>query len=185
MDPRQLLRPLPLFFGFLFATVAIIDLVGTLTEKPQPVSQFLEPGAVGFQPFEPGFKFASVPADSDHVRLPTARLLGNLWSNPDRRGVWAMGSGAELELDLVSGGQRLLVLEGKAVGAKSGELRLRISINGTNCGSVACVSGQHLYRFEVPESVLTPGSNRIVFEFTGREREAPPRRTLRRRSLCL
>ena len=45
MDPRQLLRPLPLFFAFLFVTVAIIDLVGTLVQKPQPASPFLRPGA--------------------------------------------------------------------------------------------------------------------------------------------
>jgi len=178
MEPRQLLHPLPLFFGFLFATVAIVDLVGTLNQDPQPTPPFLQPGAVWFQPAEPEIEFAVDPADSEIVRLPTARLLGDLWSEPDRRGVWLMGSGAELEVDLAIGGQRLLVLEGAAAGAKSEGRRLQVHINGTNCGSIACVPGQRQYRFEVPESVLAAGSNRIVFEFPGRARNAPPRRTL-------
>jgi hypothetical protein len=185
MHPRELLRPLPLFFAFLFATVAVIDLVGTLTEEPRPIAPFLQPGAVSFQPLEPVIDFAAAPRDTGIVRLPVVRFYGDHWSEPEARGVWVMGSGAELEVDLPRGGQRLLVLDGKAVSAKSGERRLLISINGTSCGSIACVSGRHQYRVEVPESVLTPGSNRIVFEFSGRGRKAPPRRTLFLRSLSL
>lgn len=183
MHPRELLRPLPLFFGFLFVAVAIIDLVATLTRKPQPAAPFLLPGAVSFQSFEPVIDFTAAPRDSGVVRLPVARFRGDHWSEPEARGVWVMRSGAELEIDLARGGQRLLVLDGKAVGEKNKERRLRISINGTDCGSIARVSGRHQYRVEVPESVLTSGSNRIVFEFSGRGRNAPPRRTLLLRSL--
>jgi hypothetical protein len=185
MDPRQLLRPLPLFFAFLFVTVAIIDVVGTLVQKPQPASPFLRPGAVSFQSFEPVIDFSATTRDSGIVRLPVARFRGDLWSEPEARGVWVMGGGAELEVELARGGQRLLVLHARAVGANSNQRRLRISVNGTNCGSIAGVSGKHRYRFEVPESVLISGSNRIVFEFSGRGRKAPPRRTLLLKSLGL
>jgi hypothetical protein len=174
-----------LFFAFLFATVAVIDLVGTLTEEPRPIVRFLQPGSVSFQPLEPVIDFRAAPRDSGFVRLPAVQFHGDHWSEPEARGVWVTGSGAELEVDLAEGGQRLLVLDGTAVGAKSEECGLRITINGTSCGSIACVSGRHQYRAEVPRSVLTAGSNRIVFEFSGRGREAPPRRTLLLRSLGL
>jgi hypothetical protein len=185
MDPRQLLRPLPLFFAFLFVTVAIIDVVGTLIRKPQPASPFLRPGAVSFQSSEPVIEFSATTQDSGIVRLPVARFHGDLWSEPEARGVWVMGSGAELEVDLARGGQRLLILHATAVGAKRKERLLQISVNGTDCGSIAYVPGQHRYRFEVPESVLISGSNRIVFEFSGRGRKAPLRRTLLLKSLGL
>ena len=185
MDPRQLLRPLPLFFAFLFVTVAIIDVVGTLVQKPQPASPFLRPGAVSFQSFEPVIDFSATTRDSGIVSLPVARFRGDLWSEPEARGVWVMGGGAELEVELARGGQRLLVLRATAMGASRKERRLRISVNGTNCGSIVCVPGQHRYRFEVPESVLISGSNRIVFEFSGRGRKAPSRRALLLKSLGL
>lgn len=185
MDPRQLLRPLPLFFGFLFAAVVVVDLVATLNKEPESPSPFLVPGTVRFEPFEPEFEFTARPADSEMIRHPTARLLGDLWSKPEGRGVWVMGSGAELEVNLARGGQRLVVLDCRAAGAKSEDRRLQIHINGTNCGSIACDSELRQHRFEVPETALASGSNRIVFEFPGPGQKAPPRRTLFLRSLGL
>lgn len=185
MPRRSLLRPLPFFIIFVFVAVAGIDLVQTLREEPPPPPVVLTPGAVRFEAWEPVVDFRSGHRAPGVAILPTPVRVGELWSEPDESGTWMLGSGAELDLDLISEDLRLLIFEGRPAGGKRPVRRVGLTVNGVDCGETRLVPAWQRWSVKVPGGVLRNGLNTIVFSLPDREQARRPRRALQLRHMEL
>lgn len=185
MNLRPLLRPLPLFLVFVFAAVAVVDLVQTLREEEPPPPVVLRPEAVRFQPREPVLDFSATPREAGVTILPVPAYSGELWSEPGEFGTWMLGHGAELEFDLIRGGQPFLVFEGRPAEGKRPVRRVRIFVNGVDCGMTNLRGGWQRWNLGVPAGTLKSGSNSIVFRLPDRAQVRKPRRALLLRRIRL
>jgi len=177
MDFRRLLHPLPLVLIFVFAAVAITDLVQKLTEEPPPPPELVGSAIPRFEAVEPVIDFRPDHGDPAVEFLPIAVLSQGQWSTPRSSGVWARGPAAELEIDLASGGHRVLALEGMATSGDGPARAVQLDVNGVDCGRLALEPGWRRYRFDLPEGVARPGTNRLVFSFSGPGEARKKRRT--------
>jgi len=178
IDLRPLLRPFPLFLVFLFAAVAIVDLVHSLRETPEQPPALLRRGIVQFEELNPVIDFRPQLPDPDVVFKPEPKLIGRKWSQPERRGVWATNNGAALELDVAVGGHRVMILDCLPAGGRRPIRSLAVKVNGLRCGPVNLVKGWGRYRVVLPENAIRPGSNRFVFDFPNADRTRARRRYL-------
>jgi len=183
MNLRPLLRPLPLFVIFVFAAVAVVDLVRTLRREQPPPPVVLTPGAVRFEPWEPVMDLRRGDREPGVTILPTPVFVGELWSEADDSGRWLLGNGAELVVDLTRGGQRLLVFEGRPAGGKRPVRRVGISANGIDCGETSLSAGWQRWSVALPAGALHPGRNEILFRIPDREEVRRPRRALQLRQI--
>lgn len=165
MDARRLLHPLPVVLIFLFIAVAVGDLLQKLTEEPPPLPEIVGSAVPRFEALEPVIDFRADRGDRSVEVLPTPALARGQWSAPRPSGVWARGPEAELIVDLGTGGHRMLILEGMPTSGKDRARELQLTVNGVDCGRVALQPGWEEYRFDLPEGVLRPGSNRLGFGF--------------------
>lgn len=178
MEYRRLLRPLPLFLIAIFVAVAVVDLFHKLAEESPPPPK-ISGAAIGrFEPIEPVIDFRPEHRDADVEILPVPEFAQGEWSAPTRSGVWAKGDAAEFSLLLGSGGHRVVVVQGMPTSGDDSPRRLRLTINGVDCGEVAVVRGWHRYRFAVPEGTVQAGANRVVFGFPDVHRVGQKRRVL-------
>jgi hypothetical protein len=184
MDPRDLLKPLPLILVVLFLALAVGDVVQTLTEKPPP-PETGEPVVPRFQPLEPVVDFRAADAPPAIEILPRPNFGSDGWSVATPRGVWAKGRSAELTLDLPSGGYRSLILECLPGGGKRPVRSVRITINQVDCGEVKLEPGWGSCRVDLPEEALRIGPNTLAFSFKDRERSRKNRRALLIRRIAL
>lgn len=179
------LRPLPVLVILLFAAVAIGDLVKTLREEDPVPPEMLRPGAVRFEASEPVIDLrASAPVPEIEM-LPIPKLAGPLWSTPDATGVWALGDGAEIRLDLVNGGHRFLILEARPAAGKRPVRSVRITVNGIDCGSIALSPGWHHLELEIPQGAVRNGANIFRLGVPDRSMVRRPRRAVHLRRLGL
>ena len=178
MDLRSVLRPVPLFLVFLFAAVAIVDLVHSLRETPERPPALLRRGIVQFEELNPVIDFRPQPPDPEVVYRSEPRLIGRKWSQPERRGVWATSDGAALKLDVAVGGHRVMILDCLPAGGRRPIRSLAVKVNGRRYGPVNLAKGWGRYRVVLPENEIRPGSNRIVFEFPDANRTRTRRRYL-------
>ncbi|MDX2438645.1 MAG: hypothetical protein QNL88_16550 [Acidobacteriota bacterium] len=185
MGRRLLLRPLPLFLVFVFGAVAVVDLVHTLSNDALPPPVVLQPGAVEFEAWEPVIDLRSDGQVRDIGFLPAPVLAGGLWSEADAAGTWILGHGAELALDLVRGGQRVVVFEGRPAAGKRPVRAVGISVNGVDCGTAKLHQGWQRWSVAVPEGGLRDGLNSIVFRVPDRASVRRPRRALQLRRVEL
>ncbi len=185
MDPRQLLRPLPLLIIFAFAAVAVGDLVRTLREVEPPPPVVLKPGSVQFEQWEPVIDLRGGVREAGVRLLPVPLLAGPLWSAADPSGVWLLGDGGEIGLDLVRGGQRVMILEGRPAAGKRPVRSVGVSVNGFDCGTSNLQRGWQRWSVMVPEGALRAGANRLVFRLADRERVPKLRRALQLRRIEL
>ena len=185
MERRQLLRPLPLLIIFAFVVVAVADLVRTLREVEPLPPVVLRPGSVQFEPWEPLIDLRSGSRESGVRLLPVPALTGALWSPADAHGVWLLGDGAEMAIDLVRGGQRTIVLEGRPAGGKRPVRSVGVSVNGVDCGPSDLHEGWQQWRVSVPDAALRAGVNRVVFHLPDRASVGRPRRALQLRWIGL
>jgi len=177
MDLRPLLRPAPLFLIFLFAAVAIIDVVHSLREPPEGPPALLRRGVIQFEELDPVFDFRPRSPDSGVVYQPKPRLTGRTWSAPERRGVWVTADAAALEFAATAGGHRVMILDCRPAGGRRSVRRLTITINDRLCGTVDITNGWGRYRLVLPDNAVRAGNNRVVFDLpdangapTGRQR---------------
>ncbi len=175
MDLRPLLRPAPLFLIFLFAAVAIVDLVHSLRETPERPPALLRRGIVQFEELNPVIDFRPRPPDSEVVYRPEPRLVGRKWSQPERRGVWVTDDGAALELTVAVGGHRVMILDCLPAGGRRPIRSFTVTVNGRRCGTVNLAKGWGRYRVVLPADAMRPGSNRIVFELPDANGAPTPR----------
>jgi len=180
MDLRATLRPLPLVLIFLFVAVAAVDIVQTIRTIPEPPPSLLGDGDLKIEEAEPIVDLRSARTDSIGRSLDFVTLLGERWSEPENRGVWLMGDGAELEFERAAGGHRLLILDCTTTRGKRRVTTLAVEINGILCGTVALEEGRRRYRVPLSETAIRSGINRIVFRLP--ERAMAP---LGRQSLLL
>ena len=183
MSLRPLLRPLPLFIIFVFGAVATADLVQTLREEQPLPPVVLTPGAVRFEPWEPVVDLRRGDQEPGVTLLPSPVFVDGLWSEADESGRWLLGHGAKLIVDLIRGDQDLLVFEGRPAGGKRPVRRVGISINGVDCSTASLRRGWQRWSVALPEGVLRPGQNEIVFRIPDREQVRRPRRALQLRQI--
>ncbi len=163
MDLRPLLRPVPLILVFLFAAVAIIDLVHSLRETPEQPPALLRQGMIQFEELNPVIDFRPRSAESDAVFEPESRLTGRKWSAPERRGVWMTADGSALELAVAAGGHRVMILDCRPAGGRQPIRSVTVTINDRECGVVDLTKGWGRYRFVLPANAVRAGNNRIIF----------------------
>jgi hypothetical protein len=185
MDFRRLLRPLPLALIFLFVAVAVADLVQKLSEEPPPPPELVGPAIPRFEALEPVIDLRPEHGDPTIELLPIPDLVQGQWSAPRSSGVWARGPAAEIEIDLATGGHRVLILEAMPASGKKPAHAVQLEVNGVDCGQLALESGWRKYRFDLPEGVARPGPNRLSLGFPGRGEVKKKRRTLLVRRLGL
>ena len=163
MDLRPLLRPVPLILVFLFAAVAIVDLVHSLRVTPEQPPVLLRRGMIQFEELNPVIDFRPRPPESDAVYQPEPRLAGGNWSVPERRGVWMTADGAALELAVAAGGHRVMILDCRPAGGGRPIRSLEVTINDHGCGTVDLTKGWGRYRVDLPPDAVRAGNNRIAF----------------------
>ena len=178
MDLRSVLRPVPLFLIFLFAAVAIVDLVHSLRDTPEQPPALLRRGIVQFEELNPVIDFRPQPPYPEVVYRPEPRLIGRKWSQPERRGVWATNDGATLKLDFALGGHLVMILDCLPAGGRRPIRSLVVKVNGRRCGTVHLAKGWGRYRVVLPKNAIRPGSNQFVFEFPDAARARTRRRYL-------
>lgn len=165
MDSRQLVRPLPLLLIFLFVAVAVADLVDKLSEEPPPPLELVGLTRPRFEALEPVIVFRSDHGDPAVEIRPTPKLAQGQWSAPRPSGVWARGPTAELSVDLVAGGHRVLILECSPARARASARTVQLAMNGIDCGEVVLDPGRKRYRFILPPGASRTGPNRLAFSF--------------------
>jgi hypothetical protein len=163
MDLRPLLRPVPLILVFLFAAVAIVDLVHSLRETPEQPPVLLRRGIIQFEELNPVIDFRPRPPESDVVYKPEPSSTGSKWSAPERQGVWMTADGAALELAVARGGHRVMILDCRPAGGRQPIRSLTVTINDRGCGTVNLTKGWGRYRVVLPANAMRAGNNRIVF----------------------
>ena len=185
MGLRQLLRPLPLLIASVCVAVAAVDLVQTLREVEPPPPVVLQPGSVRFEPREPVIDLRGGARETGVGLLPVPVLIGPLWSPTDPSGVWLLGDGGEIGLDLLRGGQRVIILEGRPAAGKRPVRSIGVSVNGVDCGTSELHEGWQRWGVTVPDGALRPGANQIVVRVPDRELARNPRRALQLRQIEL
>lgn len=185
MGLRQLLRPLPLLIAAVFAAVGLVDLVQTLREVEPPPPVVLRPGSVRFEPWEPVIDLRGGARETGVALLPVPVLIGPLWSPADPSGVWLLGDGGEIGLELSRGGHRAIILEGRPAAGKRPVRSIGISVNGTDCGTAELQAGWQRWEVTLADGALRAGANRIVFRVPDRELARNPRRALQLRQIEL
>ena len=163
MDLRAALRPLPLVMVFLFAAVAVVDIVHTIRTTPEPPPSLLGDGAIKIVELEPVFDLRLTQTHSAGNSDSAVTLVGEQWSEPEKRGVWMMGDGATLDLSVSDGRHRVLIVDCASVREKGRVTTLGLEINGIDGGTLEIEEGWRRYRLPLPEGAMEPGVNRIVF----------------------
>lgn len=185
MSLRRLLHPLPLGLAALFIAVAVVDLVDSFRKQPSPPPRVLVEGAVRFAAFEPVVELATGPGVAGMELDPQPPIAGRSWSPPVPAGRWVMASGATLDLELARGGHRSLVLEGRTTSAGPQPRRLRVLVNGVDCGVVELERGWRRQVVALPGGVVRPGRASVVFEVLDRHDAGRRRRVVLLRRLGL
>ena len=178
MNSGRLLRPLPLVLIFLFAAVAVGDLVQMMIEEPPSPPEIAGTTIAHFDALEPVIDFRSDGGDAAVEIGPIPELARDQWSVPKPHGVWARGATAEFRLELATDGYREVILECQPARGKRAVGALRVNVNGFDLGGVDLVPGWHRYRVGFPDGTVHRGSNRVVLEFPDRDPTERPRRAL-------
>lgn len=185
MTRNLLLRPLPLALLFIFLAVAVGDVVLSRRDEPQPPPDLLRDGELSFTSWEPILDFRSPHGFSAVDELPRAELDPGGWSEPIAEGRRLEGETAGLDLSLVVGGHRTMVLQCRASEAPRGTARLEVTVNGVACGGFVLGGGRHEGRLHLPDGAVVSGQNRVELAIVGDEGAPPPGLVLEVRRLGL
>jgi hypothetical protein len=186
MDPRALLRPLPLAVAAVFLITAAVDLTRLARRPAPPLPQLLADAAVTFEYAEPAFDLRP----DDERASPGGRTSVRLGSNGlerEARGTWIRREGAALEIELTRSDFRALAFELMPSRGGSPVYRLGVAVNDVNAGSLDLEEGWSTRVLELPPGSVAEGRNTIRFRLLDRPRDARPRRAvlLRRMALLL
>lgn len=162
MDPRQLLRPLPLMVASLFVLAAAVDVAHERSTPPDELPHLLEEATMSFQPLDPVFDFRA--RDATDALGPRPALAADGWSSPEPQGTWIVGDGAAFEVELADGGFSAAVLECRSARGPAAVRGLGISVNGMPAGGVRVGSEWSVARFRLPRGALVSGRNRVELE---------------------
>jgi hypothetical protein len=176
---------LPALIILLFLAIAIGDLIMTLSEGDPVLPDMLQPESISFEPWEPAIDLRAPNAGPGVAWLPEPRLSGSLWSARDSTGVWMLGDGAELSIDVINGGHEYMVLEVRPAAGKRPVRSLRVSVNGVDCGAAALNPGWQRIELKLPPGTVRRGDNLIEFGVPDRSMVVRPRRAVHLRWIRL
>jgi hypothetical protein len=185
MDPKALLRPLPLTVAALFIITAAVDLTRVARNPPPPLPQLLTDAEITFEDAEPAFDLRF--ADD---RRPAGRGLVSLgaegWEQ-EARGAWIRRDGAAIGIELNRTNFKGLALELLPSRGASPVYRLGVAVNDVDAGTLDLEKGWSTRVLELPPGCADEGPNSIRFRLLDRPRDAPPRRAvlLKRMALLL
>jgi hypothetical protein len=113
--------------------------------------------------------------------------LGEEWSPPGDSGVWTLGDRASLDIRLMNGGQRSLMLQCRPDRHREPPPILVVTANGVDCGSVPLTRELSVVRLALPEGAIGSGGNRFELELRSALQPTRPasKRTLLVRRLVL
>jgi hypothetical protein len=122
-------------------------------------------------------------------RLPVApsHRLGEDWASQERAGRWTLADRAELDVRMMTGGQRSLMLQCRPDRRRKPPPLLSIDANGVDCGTVQLERELSVVHVELPEGAISTGHNRLVLELRSslQPAQAASGRTLMVRRLVL
>jgi hypothetical protein len=168
--PRWLL---PAVIALPFAAAVVIDAVRVLTAEPARARNLLEVSALRFDPADPVFDLRRDPPGGDEPWSGPGFTLESGWGQAVDEGRWTAAAAAVLRLEAGRGGQRVLLVDGRADRGERVPILLAAAVNGADCGRARLERQLAACRFELPEGVVRSGSNRVELEVvdqrTGRE----------------
>jgi hypothetical protein len=185
---RWFIRWLPL--GLLAAALlalAGVDLYHVASSRPPDELRLLDVAELRFEPQDRlvdlrdrNEAVVGVPVDPVHE-------LAEGWDAATRDGVASLAERAVLTLRLPAGGHRTLFLQGHRDRNQPARVRLLVEVNGVECGLFLLERRYRLYRLELPEGLVTAGSNRIELSLLRKrgERQLAIGRSLVLRRLAL
>jgi hypothetical protein len=173
MDPRRLLRPIPLLVGALFVVVAVLDVRHHLATPPASMPELLETASLGFRAEEPVFDFRDPGEDGAVGDLP--RLQPGGWSASERRGTWMIGGTSVFEVDLPHDRSGAVALEVRSARGPEAVTALDLTINGADIGRVEVGSQWATSSLELVPGVLHEGRNRVQLAVAESDRQAVDR----------
>ena len=164
---------LPALIALPFAAAVVVDVVRVLTAEPARDRDLLEVSALRFDPADPVFDLRSDPPGGDEPWSGPGFTLESGWGQAADEGRWTAAAAAALRLEAGRGGQRVLLVDGRADRGERVPVLLAAAVNGADCGRARLDRQLAACRFELPEGVVRSGSNRVELEVvdprTGRE----------------
>ncbi len=159
MDPRQLLRPLPLSVAAVLVLVAAADAVRSLSTPPDELPVLLEQATVEFRASQPVVDFRRPDAGGSVVELPQLQAGG--WSEPEPQGTWIIAERAAFHTELPVAAVAAFGIECRSARGPGGVATLSLSINGAPCGELRVAREWSTASAEIPPGVLVAGRNRV------------------------
>jgi arylsulfatase A-like enzyme len=122
-------------------------------------------GRVAFLPQEPRIDLREEAPGSEVLEGHVELVDG--WAQRETWGIWAVGTRSVIDIALLEGGHRSLVLECKPYPGRSPSERqaVAVEVNGVACGTVEVRGGTRPYVVRVPEGAVRAGVNRFVFDY--------------------
>ena len=181
--PRWLL---PAVIALPFAAAVVIDVARLLTAEPARDRDLLEISALRFDPAEPVFDLRRGPAGGDEPWAGPGFAVDSGWGPAAADGRWTAAAEAAFRLDAGIGGQRVLLVDGRADRGERVPLQLAATVNGIGCGRVRLERHLATCRFDLPAGAVRPGANVVGLEVVDvRTGRAAPGRTALVRRLAL
>lgn len=168
MSSRELLRPLPLALLFVFAAVAVVDLVHTLREEPPPWPDVLADRTLRFDRWEPVLDLRARAGPEFVELLPAVAFDPARWSEPLQGGRWVMDDGAGFELGLARGGHRTMVVECRGPSGGDRAVRVEVGVNGARRGAFEVGSEWRRHLIRLPGDAVRAGRNQISLRLPDR-----------------
>jgi len=155
---------LPAVIALPFAAAVVIDVVRVLTAEPARARDLLEISALRFDPADPVFDLRRDPPGGDEPWSGPGFTLESGWGQAADEGRWTAAAVAVLRLEAGDGGQRVLLVDARADRGERVPVLLAAAVNGADCGRARLERHLVACRFELPEGVVRPGSNRVELE---------------------
>jgi hypothetical protein len=174
---------LPALIALPFVAAVVVDVVRVARRPPAVDRPLLEISSLRFDPAEPVFDLrGDAPGSGQGVAGPGFDL-GSGWGQVTPEGRWTAAAAATLRLDLGHGGQRVLLVDGRADRGERVPVLLSVAVNGVDCGRARLERHRAVCRFALPEGVGRPGANEVDLELidAGTGRAAEGRTALIRR----
>ena len=184
MNPKALLRPLPLMVAALFVITAAVDLTRVARKPPPPLPQLLADAEVTFEDAELAFDLRPSDDHRSAHRGGSVRLKSEGWER-EARGAWIRRDGTEAEIGLARSDFRTLALELMPSRGASPVYRLGVTLNDIDAGTLDLEKGWSTRVLELPPGSTAVGRNSLRFRLLDRPPDAQPRRAVLLRRVAL
>jgi hypothetical protein len=177
---------LPAVIALPFVAAVVVDVARVLTAEPARDRDLLEISALRFDPADPVFDLRRDPVAAEEAWAGPGYALVSGWGQAVVEGRWTAAGEAQLRLEAGAGGQRVLLVEGRADRGERVPILLAAAVNGVDCGRARLERHLAVCRYALPEGAVRPGANSVELEVVdARTARAAPGRTalIRRRAL--